>query len=97
MTGAEKALWNKLRANQLGVKFRRQHVIGRYIVDFVCLERKLVVEVDVGQRSNKVYDTNRDQWLAREGYRVLHFWNREVLKHPDSVLQVIQEHLKKNA
>lgn len=90
-TDAELKLWKHLR-NRLtyGEKFRRQQPIGKYIVDFVCAERKLVVEVDGGQHSENVaYDFERTAWLESEGYRVLRFWNNEVLKDADVVLEVI--------
>jgi len=90
-TDAELKLWKHLR-NRLtyGEKFRRQQPIGKYIVDFVCAERKLVVEVDGGQHSENVaYDSERTAWLESEGYRVLRFWNNEVLKDADVVLEVI--------
>jgi very-short-patch-repair endonuclease len=91
MTDAEQALWARLRRRQMqGCKFRRQHPLGRYIVDFVCLERKLIVEVDGGQHQEQAgYDDERSQWLEERGYRVLRFWNNQVLSQPDSVLQAI--------
>ena len=78
---AEKLLWKNLRAKQLeGFKFRRQQPIGNYIVDFVCFEKGLVVELDGGQHAvEKEKDMMRDQWLSAESFRVLRFWNTEVL------------------
>ena len=89
MTKAERRLWRRLRGGQLGVKFRRQQPIGRYIVDFVCLERRLVVEVDGGQHDGSEYDRERDEWLEREGYRVVRFWDNEVMKEIEVVMEEI--------
>jgi very-short-patch-repair endonuclease len=75
MSNAERKLWRALRAKQLdGARFRRQHPIGRYVADFVCLERRLIVEVDGGQHAEDdriARDAARDRWLTAEGYRVL--------------------------
>jgi very-short-patch-repair endonuclease len=96
-TKAERALWAQLRDRQLhGHKFRRQQPIGPYIVDFLCLEQKLVVEVDGGQHVPEV-DERRTAFLERAGYRVLRFWNAEVLDSMDGVLQTIGEHLRGGA
>ena len=92
LTEAEKYLWYMLRVNNLGVKFRRQAVIGQYIVDFVCFEMKLIVEVDGGQHADNQKDQVRDQWLREQGFEILRFWNHEVLKNRDGVLQKIFEH-----
>jgi len=91
MTNAERLLWQHLRNRELGgYKFRRQRPIGPYIVDFVCLEKKLVVEVDGGQHAGQVeLDTKRSGYLKEKGYQVLRFWNNEVLKEIESVLTVI--------
>jgi very-short-patch-repair endonuclease len=67
----------------------RQEPIGTYIVDFVCRERRLVVEVDGGQHADNARDVARDKWLADHGYRVLRFWNNDVLKNMDGVLETI--------
>jgi very-short-patch-repair endonuclease len=90
-TDAERVLWRHLRARQLtGVKFRRQQPLGPYVVDFVCLENRLVVEVDGGQHARqRQADAERDAWLTRQGYRVLRFWNNDVLREPAAVLQSI--------
>ncbi len=91
-TLAEKALWRHLRARQLaGLKFRRQEPIGRYIVDFVCYERRLIVELDGGQHAESTEDAARDAWLEREGFSVLRVWNNEVLENIEGVLQAIGE------
>ena len=70
-TEAEKHLWHILRVGSMGVKFRRQAVIGRYVVDFVCFERKLVIEVDGGQHNQNQKDVRRDEWLKSQGFEVL--------------------------
>ncbi len=77
-----------------GFKFRRQHPIGRYIVDLVNLESMLIVEVDGGQhRSGGAYDGLRDEWLEREGYRVLRFWDNDVFHNLEGVLETIRSAL----
>ena len=93
-TQAEKELWSILRSECMGVKFRRQAVIGRYIVDFVCYERKLVIEVDGGQHYQNQKDVRRDVWLKSEGFIVLRFWNNDVLGNLDGVYQKIEDALK---
>ena len=91
MTEAERVLWHRLRRRQVaGCRFRRQHPLGGFIVDFVSLEARLVVEVDGGQHAERHgYDQERTAWLARRGYRVLRFWNNEVLANAEGVLDVI--------
>ena len=98
MTDAERLLWQHLRNRQLGeYKFRRQRPIGPYIVDFVCLEKKLVVEVDGGQHAGQVeLDTKRSGYLKEKGYQVLRFWNNEVLKEIESILSVVLSSLDRN-
>jgi len=95
LTPAEQGLWKHLRHRQLeGLKFRRQCPIGKFIVDFVCLEKKLIVEVDGIQHSeNKEYDYQREEWLEQEGYTVLRFWNNEVQNNLDGVLEEIRKHV----
>jgi very-short-patch-repair endonuclease len=89
-TEAEMALWRRLRSKGMpGLKFRRQQPIGVYIVDFVCLEKKLIIEVDGGQHANSEEDRRRDAWLQGEGYSVLRFWNNEVLGNLDGVMEII--------
>src|SRR5262245_27816914 len=91
-TIAEQRLWYKLRSRSLGgMKFVRQEPIGPYIVDFVCRELRLIVEVDGGQHNDSQRDTIRDQWLREHGYRVLRFWNNDVLQNTDGVLEAIAE------
>ena len=92
-TEAEKHLWSILRHKDMGVKFRRQAVIGRYIVDFVCYEKKLVIEVDGGQHDQSRKDALRDKWLRIQGFKVIRFWNNDVLDNLDGVYQTIEGHL----
>ncbi len=90
-TEAEKIIWYQLRNRNLsGYKFRRQYTIGRYIVDFVCLDRKLVVELDGSQHfETKIYDDKRSEFLNQNGFMVLRFWNNEVFDNLDGVLERI--------
>ena len=87
MTEAEHRLWHRLRAHRFaGFKFRRQHPIGPYIVDFAAVRHRLVVEADGGQHNGDARDARRDAWLAGRGSRVLRFWNHEVLQNTEVVL-----------
>jgi very-short-patch-repair endonuclease len=87
-TGAEIRLWSRLRRKQLdGFRFRRQHPLGSYVVDFFCAEAKLVIEVDGGQHADD--SKARTLWLEARGYRVIRFWNNEALGNTDGVLQTI--------
>ena len=94
-TDAEQTLWRHLRARHLqGWKFRRQHQVGSYIVDFVCTDAWLIVELDGGQHADQVtYDERRTLELQAMGYRVLRFWNNDVLANPESILEVLLEAL----
>jgi len=95
-TRAELLLWNKLRARQLGgFKFVRQEPIGNYVVDFVCRECRLVIEVDGGQHAESQADHERDRALREHNYRVLRFWNNDVdvLSNTDGVLETIMSNL----
>lgn len=96
MTDAEQVLWRSVRDRQLdGYRFRRQVPIGNYIVDFACLDVGLVVEVDGGQHAiNADEDKVRDAWLTKEGYRVVRFWNNDVLVNREGVLLTIRDALK---
>ncbi len=96
-TDAERLLWGSLRAKRLnGYKFRRQHLISPYIVDFICCERKLIVEVDGGQHDEKQqYDERRTAFLAEKGYTVIRFWNDAIFQEIDNVLGSILVALKK--
>jgi len=91
MTDAEKALWGVLRSRQVsGLKFRRQHPFGDYILDFVCLENKLIIEVDGGQHGERAKeDEARTRNLLTAGFRVLRFWNNEVLQEIEAVKERI--------
>jgi very-short-patch-repair endonuclease len=88
MTDAERKLWRGLRMRQMhGYKFRRQFQIGNFIVDFVCLDARVVVEVDGGQHADETYgDAVRDEWLRSQNFRVLRYWNNQVLYELDAVL-----------
>ena len=95
MTDVERKLWRCLRHEQLGVKFRRQYPMGNYITDFVCLEKHLIIELDGGQHAEQaVYDKKRDAFFVAQGFKILRFWNNEVLENMDGVLTVILEALK---
>jgi very-short-patch-repair endonuclease len=95
-TDAETVLWNRIRNRQIGGhKFVRQKPIGGYICDFVCRERFLVVEVDGGQHNESAADEIRDRRLAEDGYRVLRFWNNEVLGNLEGVSASIQTELSR--
>ncbi len=93
MTKAELRLWLQLRKPGIeGLRFRRQTPIDRYIVDFFCPEKKLIVEVDGGQHGHDAgmqRDTARDAWLSEQGYRVVRFWNRDVMENLDGVCLAI--------
>ncbi len=98
MTDAEKRLWRELQEmNRRGMHFRRQVAIDKYIVDFCWLSKKLVIEVDGGQHNEpaeQARDAERTARLERRGYRVIRFWNNDVLANPDGVLQIILDTLK---
>lgn len=98
-TDAEAALWQCLRSRQLGVKFRRQHPIGHYTVDFACEEARLIVELDGGQHNDaahQTYDKKRSKHLEQSNWRILRFWNNDVLENMDGVVQTIQDALTRN-
>ena len=91
MTDAERCLWKHLRAHQFaGEKFRRQEPLGSYIVDFFSHRSRLIIELDGGQHAVQVeYDRERTPWLESRGYRVVRFWNHQVLTETESVLEAI--------
>ncbi|WDZ96423.1 endonuclease domain-containing protein [Herbaspirillum sp. WKF16] len=89
MTDAERKLWHRLRGQQLDVKFRRQHPFENAVLDFVCLERRLVIEVDGSQHLDNEQDEKRTAQLHQAGFTVLRFWNNEVLNETDEVVQAI--------
>jgi len=97
-TPAEQILWQYLRNAQLdGIKFRRQHPIGRFIVDFYCAQTRLVIEIDGDSHADQVeYDQMRTNWLESQGYQVIRFTNCEVMEHPVDVMEDILEHRKKD-
>jgi len=90
-TRVETILWSQLRARQIeGTKFRRQQPIDEFVVDFVCFEKKLIIELDGGQHAQaRAEDRERDNRLSEKGYTVLRFWNNEVLENLPGVLEVI--------
>lgn len=90
-TPTERDLWQQLRAKRFaGFKFRRQQPLGRYIVDFVCFEQRLIVELDGSQHADQQdYDAERDAWLQAQGFRVLRFWNNQWSAQPEAVLEAI--------
>jgi very-short-patch-repair endonuclease len=92
-TIAERKLWYRLRSrNFLNLKFRRQEPVGEFIVDFICYEKKLIIELDGGQHNeNEANDIKRTKKLEMEGYKVLRFWNTDVINSINGVLTVIKE------
>jgi very-short-patch-repair endonuclease len=94
-TSQEQKLWASLRSRRfVGFKFRRQVLLGRYIVDFVCFEKRLIIELDGSQHTDQqAYDENRDTWLIEQGYRVLRFWNHEVDRQYVDVLGSVYREL----
>ena len=96
LTPVEEKLWTHLRAHRTGdVHFRKQHAIGHYIVDFCAPRRKLIIELDGSQHlEQEDYDKERTAFLESKGYRVLRFWNNEVMNNIEAVLGVIWDALK---
>ncbi len=95
MTPAEARLWARLRSHRMkGVHFRNQHAIGKYVVDFCAPRRKIVIELDGGQHLEQdEYDAERTLFLESKGYRVLRFWNNDVMNNIDGVLGTIEQAL----
>ena len=97
MTKQEKILWQFLRKKNInGLKFRRQYIIGNYIVDFICNEKKLIIEIDGGQHNenkNIIYDQARTKYLESKGYKVIRFWNCDIDKNIEGVYQEILKYL----
>jgi len=98
-TEVEKRLWYRIRNRQINAcKFRRQAVIGRYIVDLACFEHQLVIELDGGQHASTTEDdSRRTAWLNSQGFAVLRFWNNDVIENMDGVLYRIAEALNRPA
>jgi very-short-patch-repair endonuclease len=97
MTAAERRIWSRLRAHRFqGLSFRRQFPVGSYIVDFICPEARLIIEIDGGQHAliEANRDATRDAWLREQGFVVLRFWNNEVLANLTGVLERIAEALR---
>ena len=90
MTDAERKLWQNLRHRLVeGHRFRRQVPLGPYIVDFCCLQLGLVIEADGSQHAERESDERRDTWLAEQGYRVLRFWNPDIERNLEGVMETI--------
>jgi very-short-patch-repair endonuclease len=96
-TDAERLLWKRLSRRQLaGFKFRRQHSVGPYICDFACLDGSVIIELDGSQHVEQSdYDARRDSFLRSHGFRVLRFWNKDVLAQPEAILETIFEALRR--
>ena len=95
MTDAEKRLWAVLRGRRLrGYKFRRQRPVGPYILDFVCIEYRLVIEADGGQHADNAQDDVRTAWLTTAGWRVIRFWNNDILSNSEGVQETILQTLE---
>lgn len=96
-TPAESKLWAYLRGDQLGVNFRRQHAIGKYVPDFCCIKKKLIIELDGSQHlEQETYDAERTEYFKSLGYRVIRFWNHEVMNNINGVIRAIQIALENN-
>jgi very-short-patch-repair endonuclease len=97
MTEAEKRIWFRLRGHRLkGMSFRRQFPLGPYIVDFACLDARLIVEIDGGQHGKNQRDKVRGAWLASQGFTILRFWNNDVLSNTNGVIERIVEALNES-
>ena len=92
MTDSERKLWSRLRSEQLGVKFRRQHPLGNYVADFACLSPKLIVELDGSQHADQMaYDAQRDAFFRAQGFAVLRFGSNEPFLNIEGVLTVVAD------
>ena len=97
LTPAELSLWTRLRGRRLaGFKFARQEPIDRFYVDFVCRERRLIIELDGGQHAESLEDRHRDRALCALGYRVIRIWNNDVIENLDGVLRRLLSELEKS-
>ena len=96
LTEAEKKLWRHLRQSQFhGLKFRRQEPVDGYIADFICLEKRIIIELDGGQHAEaEVYDQKRTSTIEAAGFKVLRFWNNDVLKNIEGVLSSLEIELQ---
>lgn len=91
LTPAERKLWSHIRNDQLGVSFRRQHALGNYIPDFICIKKKLIIELDGSQHLEQTeYDNERTKYFESLGYRVIRFWNNQVMNEINGVIQTIE-------
>ena len=89
-TDAERRMWSALRDRRLvRYKFRRQHPIGDFIVDFACTEHGLVIEVDGGQHGDNSADVRRTVWLENQGWKVIRFWNNDILTNTNGVIETV--------
>jgi very-short-patch-repair endonuclease len=96
LTPAERKLWAAIRKDQLGFSFRRQHAIGIYIPDFVCIEKKFIIELDGSQHlEQEEYDEERTKSLESQGYKVIRLWNNDVMNNIEGVILVIMNALEK--
>ena len=96
-TPAERKLWSRIRNDQLGVTFRRQHAVGNYIPDFCSPRAKLIIELDGSQHLEQVeYDEERTKYLESLGYKIIRFWNNDVMNHIDSVILAIIHAMENN-
>jgi len=94
-TDAERRMWMLLRDRRLAhLKFKRQVAIGRYFVDLICLQKRLIIELDGGQHNENATDAKRTAWLESQNFKVIRFWNNDVLRNPGGVLTAILLHLK---
>ncbi len=90
-TPAEAKLWAYIRNDKLGVNFRRQHAIGNFIPDFCCIKKKLIIELDGSQHlEQEEYDKERTKYLEEQGYRVIRFWNNQIMNDINGVIKAIQ-------
>ena len=95
LTPAERKLWSHIRNDQLGVSFRRQHAIGKFIVDFICLEKNLIIELDGSHHlEQEEYDNKRTKYLEEQGYQVIRFWNNEVTNNIEGVMLSVMDEIK---
>ena len=96
-TDSERRLWSALRDRRLnGYRFRRQYPIGRYVADFACTRHRLIVEADGGQHADNGADLRRTEWLEEQGWRVLRFWNNDVLTNTEGVVETILKELSES-